>query len=133
MQNLQRVRRYQRELEDAEGRADQAESSLHLLRAKSRASVVTGKGNSPKGTYLLGLSLIKVNSISCKSLVRQRFSYISYNLLNFELTLIEGAQVNKCPFSLRTRRRRLNGHLQSVFSFSIVLHLVNFLILIHSF
>ena len=26
MQNLQRVRRYQRELEDAEGRADQAES-----------------------------------------------------------------------------------------------------------
>lgn len=48
MQNLQRVRRYQRELEDAEGRADQAESSLHLIRAKSRASVVTGKGNSPK-------------------------------------------------------------------------------------
>ena len=52
MQNLQRVRRYQRELEDAEGRADQAESSLHLLRAKSRASVVTGKGNSPK-VYVL--------------------------------------------------------------------------------
>ncbi len=34
MQNLQRVRRYQRELEDAEGRADQAESSLHLIRAR---------------------------------------------------------------------------------------------------
>lgn len=52
MQNLQRVRRYQRELEDAEGRADQAESSLHLLRAKHRSSVVTGKGNSPK-VYVL--------------------------------------------------------------------------------
>jgi len=34
MQNLQRVRRYQRELEDAEGRADQAESSLHLIRVR---------------------------------------------------------------------------------------------------
>lgn len=31
MQNLQRVRRYQRELEDAEGRADQAESRLKIL------------------------------------------------------------------------------------------------------
>lgn len=30
MQNLQRVRRYQRELEDAEGRADQAESRYAL-------------------------------------------------------------------------------------------------------
>lgn len=52
MQNLQRVRRYQRELEDAEGRADQAESSLHLIRAKHRSSVVTGKGASPK-VYVL--------------------------------------------------------------------------------
>jgi chromosome segregation ATPase len=42
--NLQRVRRYQRELEDAEGRAEQAESSLQLIRAKHRSTVVTGKG-----------------------------------------------------------------------------------------
>lgn len=48
MQNLQRVRRYQRELEDAEGRADQAESSLHLIRAKHRSSVVTGKGENDR-------------------------------------------------------------------------------------
>lgn len=40
------------ELEDAEGRADQAESSLHLIRAKHRSSVVTGKGASPK-VYVL--------------------------------------------------------------------------------
>ena len=52
MQNLQRVRRYQRELEEAEGRADTAESSLHLIRAKHRGSVVTGKGASPK-VYVL--------------------------------------------------------------------------------
>lgn len=52
MQNLQRVRRYQRELEDAEGRADQAESSLHLLRAKSRTTVVGGKANASK-VYVL--------------------------------------------------------------------------------
>ena len=52
MQNLQRVRRYQRELEDAEGRADQAESSLHLIRAKHRSSVVANKSNSPK-VYVL--------------------------------------------------------------------------------
>jgi chromosome segregation ATPase len=44
--NLQRVRRYQRELEDAEGRAEQAESSLNLIRAKHRSSVVTGKSGS---------------------------------------------------------------------------------------
>jgi hypothetical protein len=45
MQNLQRVRRYQHVLEDAEGRADQAESSLQLIRAKHRSSVVTGKSS----------------------------------------------------------------------------------------
>jgi DNA repair exonuclease SbcCD ATPase subunit len=48
MQNLQRVRRYQHELEDAEGRADQAESSLHLIRAKHRSSVTTGRSGAPK-------------------------------------------------------------------------------------
>jgi hypothetical protein len=48
MTNLQRVRRYQRELEDAEGRADQAESSLQMIRAKHRSSVVTGKSAQPK-------------------------------------------------------------------------------------
>ena len=37
MANLQRVRRYQRELEDAEGRAEQAESSLGQLRDELRA------------------------------------------------------------------------------------------------
>ncbi|KAK6057954.1 hypothetical protein COOONC_04478, partial [Cooperia oncophora] len=50
MANLQRVRRYQHELEDAEGRADQAESSLHLIRAKHRSSVVTGKAGASKVT-----------------------------------------------------------------------------------
>ena len=53
MQNLQRVRRYQRELEDAEGRADQAESSLQLIRAKHRSSVVTGKSASATKVYVL--------------------------------------------------------------------------------
>ncbi|MCP9260509.1 Paramyosin [Dirofilaria immitis] len=53
MANLQRVRRYQRELEDAEGRADQAESSLHLIRAKHRSSVVTGKNASASKIYVL--------------------------------------------------------------------------------
>ncbi len=48
MQNLQRVRRYQRELEDAEGRADMAESSLQLIRAKHRTSVITTKGSASK-------------------------------------------------------------------------------------
>lgn len=53
MANLQRVRRYQRELEDAEGRADQAESSLHLIRAKHRSSVVAGKNTSASKIYVL--------------------------------------------------------------------------------
>lgn len=48
MTNLQRVRKYQRELEDAEGRAEQAESSLHLIRAKHRSSVTVGKSASAK-------------------------------------------------------------------------------------
>ena len=47
MQNLQRVRRYQHVLEDAEGRAEQAESSLQLIRAKHRSGVVTGKNLAP--------------------------------------------------------------------------------------
>jgi hypothetical protein len=50
MQNLTRVRRYQHDLEEAEGRAEHAESSLNLIRAKHRSSVVTGKGQSPKVT-----------------------------------------------------------------------------------
>lgn len=64
MQNLQRVRRYQRELEDAEGRADQAESSLHLIRAKHRSSVVTGKGASPK-VYVLEVGFFAWHSGKC--------------------------------------------------------------------
>jgi len=47
MSNLTRVRRYQRDLEDSEARADQAESSLHLIRAKHRSSVATGKSGAP--------------------------------------------------------------------------------------
>lgn len=43
MHNLQRVRRYQRELEEAEGRAEFSESSLNLIRAKHRSTVVSGK------------------------------------------------------------------------------------------
>lgn len=48
MHNLQRVRRYQRELEEAEGRAEMSESSLNLIRAKHRSSVVTSKSSSAK-------------------------------------------------------------------------------------
>ncbi|KAG1678822.1 Paramyosin [Nymphon striatum] len=40
--NLQRVRRFQRDLEVAEGRADQAESNLSMIRAKHRSFVTTG-------------------------------------------------------------------------------------------
>jgi len=39
VQNLQRVRRYQHALEDIEGRAEIAEGSLNLMRAKHRSSV----------------------------------------------------------------------------------------------
>jgi tRNA(Met) C34 N-acetyltransferase TmcA len=46
--NLTRVRRYQHELEDAEGRAEMAESSLQLIRAKHRSSVITGKSSGAK-------------------------------------------------------------------------------------
>ena len=38
--------------EDAEARTDQLSSSLQLLRAKSRGSVIAGKGSSPK-VYVL--------------------------------------------------------------------------------
>jgi chromosome segregation ATPase len=51
MQNLTRVRRYQRELEESEGRAEHAESSLNLIRAKHRSSVLTS-GSSAK-VYVL--------------------------------------------------------------------------------
>lgn len=42
-QNLTRVRRFQRELEAAEERADQAESNLNLIRAKHRSWVTTSQ------------------------------------------------------------------------------------------
>ncbi|XP_067120526.1 paramyosin-like isoform X3 [Centruroides vittatus] len=42
-QNLTRVRRFQRELEAAEERADQAESNLSLIRAKHRSWVTTSQ------------------------------------------------------------------------------------------
>lgn len=64
MQNLQRVRRYQRELEDAEGRADQAESSLHLIRAKHRSSVVTGKGEHDRMNSSNNMTRQKIFTIS---------------------------------------------------------------------
>lgn len=41
--NLTRVRRFQRELEAAEERADQAESNLSLIRAKHRSWVTTSQ------------------------------------------------------------------------------------------
>jgi len=47
-QNLTRVRRFQRELEAAEDRADQAESNLSFIRAKHRSWVTTS--NVPGGT-----------------------------------------------------------------------------------
>lgn len=40
-QSVTRVRRFQRELEAAEDRADTAESSLNLIRAKHRTFVTT--------------------------------------------------------------------------------------------
>ena len=40
-QNLTRVRRFQRELEAAEDRADQAETNLNFLRSRHR-TIVTG-------------------------------------------------------------------------------------------
>lgn len=40
-QSITRVRRFQRELEAAEDRADMAESNLHLVRAKHRTFVTT--------------------------------------------------------------------------------------------
>jgi hypothetical protein len=45
MNNLTRVRRYQRELEESEGRAEHAESSLNLIRAKHRSSVLTSSSS----------------------------------------------------------------------------------------
>lgn len=42
-QNLQRVRRFQRELEAAEDRADNAESNLSMIRAKHRSWVTTSQ------------------------------------------------------------------------------------------
>lgn len=42
-QNLSRVRRFQRELEAAEDRADQAESNLSFIRAKHRSWVTTSQ------------------------------------------------------------------------------------------
>ena len=42
-QNLTRVRRFQRELEAAEDRADQAESNLSFIRAKHRSWVTTSQ------------------------------------------------------------------------------------------
>lgn len=41
--NLSRVRRFQRELEAAEDRADQAESNLSMIRAKHRSWVTTSQ------------------------------------------------------------------------------------------
>lgn len=42
-QSLTRVRRFQRELEAAEDRADSAESNLSLIRAKHRSWVTTSQ------------------------------------------------------------------------------------------
>ena len=42
-QNLSRVRRFQRELEAAEDRADAAESNLSMIRAKHRSWVTTSQ------------------------------------------------------------------------------------------
>lgn len=44
-QSVTRVRRFQRELEAAEDRADTAESNLSLIRAKHRSFVTTQPGS----------------------------------------------------------------------------------------
>ncbi|UYV67293.1 unc-15 [Cordylochernes scorpioides] len=51
-QNLSRVRRFQRELEAAEERADCAESSLSMIRAKHRTWVTTSSSTSHQGVMI---------------------------------------------------------------------------------
>lgn len=48
MEQMQRVRRYQHELEDAEGRVEQAESSLSIIQAKHRSSIMAQRAGSPE-------------------------------------------------------------------------------------
>lgn len=53
-QNLTRVRRFQRELEAAEDRADQAETNLNFIRAKHRSWVTAPQGQqqNPKSVFV---------------------------------------------------------------------------------
>lgn len=52
MQHMQRARRYQHELEEAESRVQDAESSLSLIRVKHVSSVAAGASESPS-VYLM--------------------------------------------------------------------------------
>jgi len=54
LQNVTKVRKFQREMEAAEDRADMAESNLSLIRAKHRTSVTTSSGGAGRGNvYVL--------------------------------------------------------------------------------
>lgn len=91
MQNLQRVRRYQHELEDAEGRADQAESSLHLIRAKHRSSVVTGKSSSKVSkplTYAAAFSET-ADILSVAPYTYQHHNYLTFSRFSSRKTIIK--------------------------------------------
>ena len=54
-QNLSRVRRFQRELEAAEDRAESAETNLNFVRAKHRTFVTAlpGGGNTTSNVYVV--------------------------------------------------------------------------------
>jgi chromosome segregation ATPase len=52
MQQMQRVRRYQHEVEEAAARADHAESSLSMIRVKHQSSVAAGQ-NESQSVYLM--------------------------------------------------------------------------------
>jgi len=54
LQNVTKVRKFQREMEAAEDRADMAESNLSLIRAKSRNTVTSTSSSGPRGNvYVL--------------------------------------------------------------------------------
>lgn len=71
-QSVTRVRRFQRELEAAEDRADTAESSLSLIRAKHRTFVTT---SSVPGSQVMILC-----SVNC---------HLVFNMFSFQVYLVQ--------------------------------------------
>lgn len=67
--NLAKYRKVQHELEEAEGRADEAENSVAKLRSKSRSSVsqsrtVSGGGVSISSNLFISLECAKMETVS---------------------------------------------------------------------